>query len=327
MNPKISVIVPVYNCEKYIERCLRSIVSQTFTDFEVIVVNDGSQDKSQEICERLALEDARIRVYYKENGGSNSARKYGVDKAVGDYIRFVDSDDTIPDNSLALMLEKATIHQLDIVQGANFYEDSKGNKTISFLGKEGLFTNIEFIGMVLRAQINTGPCASLYRKELFNDNTFNLPKDVKLNEDKYMNVCLGIQAQKVGLFNDAIIYNYFQNTASTTQSYQFTSTKPFEHLYERIETVLKEACLYEQFKDTLEVGKLYAVASCSFHNLSLVKDRWSIQVIKETAHIPLSRTLSITRTGMKYPHTLFPVLYVINAIKRKWRVLKANKMQ
>src|SRR5665647_1387418 len=98
MKPVISIIVPVYNVELYIRECLDSILTQTFKDFEVILVNDGSTDQSGDICNEYAKNDKRIKVAHKDNGGVSSARNVGIKLAQGDYIGFVDSDDRIDEN-------------------------------------------------------------------------------------------------------------------------------------------------------------------------------------------------------------------------------------
>ena len=95
MQPQISIIVPVYKAEKYLHRCIDSILSQTFADFELILINDGSPDASGEICEDYAQRDNRIKVIHKNNGGASDARNYGLDKAKGDRICFIDSDDIV----------------------------------------------------------------------------------------------------------------------------------------------------------------------------------------------------------------------------------------
>ena len=100
MNPKISVIVPVYNVEKYLCRCIDSILAQTFTDFELLLIDDGSKDSSGEICEEYAGKDARIRVFHRQNGGVSTARNLGIDKAKGEWIYFVDSDDVVLPSAL-----------------------------------------------------------------------------------------------------------------------------------------------------------------------------------------------------------------------------------
>lgn len=94
-KPKVSIIVPVYNIEKYLDRCIDSILSQTFTDFELLLVDDGSKDKSGEICEAYATKDSRVSAFHKVNGGVSSARNFGLDKAHGEWVTFVDADDEI----------------------------------------------------------------------------------------------------------------------------------------------------------------------------------------------------------------------------------------
>lgn len=103
-NPKISVIVPVYNVEKYLHRCIDSILAQTFTDFELLLINDGSKDNSGIICDEYAVKDNRIRVFHKDNGGVSSARNMGLDNAKGEWIAFIDSDDWVKPGYLRSMV-------------------------------------------------------------------------------------------------------------------------------------------------------------------------------------------------------------------------------
>ena len=111
---KISVIVPVYKAEKYIEACVQSILSQTYDDFELILINDGSPDASGTICDALAAGDHRIRVIHKENGGAATARNAGLDAARGDYIAFVDGDDLIHPQYLELLLAMLQKDKADV---------------------------------------------------------------------------------------------------------------------------------------------------------------------------------------------------------------------
>ena len=96
----ISIITPVYNAEKYLRCCIDSIIAQTFTDFELLLIDDGSKDKSGAICDEYAAKDARIRVFHKENGGVSSARNLGLDNAKGEWITFIDSDDWVKQDYL-----------------------------------------------------------------------------------------------------------------------------------------------------------------------------------------------------------------------------------
>ena len=113
-NDLISIIVPVYNVEKYIVRCLESILSQTYKNIEVIIVNDGSVDKSGEICERYAKKDNRIKLINKSNGGLSDARNKGIDQANGIYITFVDSDDYISQNYVEILYKLIKENNADI---------------------------------------------------------------------------------------------------------------------------------------------------------------------------------------------------------------------
>ena len=105
-NPKISVIVPVYNVERYLPRCIDSILAQTFTDFELLLIDDGSKDTSGEICDEYASKDSRVRVFHKENGGVSSARNLGLDNARGEWIAFCDSDDWVDKSYLYNYVEQ-----------------------------------------------------------------------------------------------------------------------------------------------------------------------------------------------------------------------------
>ena len=116
MSIKVSVIVPVYNVEKFIGKCLDSLVNQTLKDIEIIVVNDGTKDNSQEIIDKYVKKyPDKVKSFIKENGGLSSARNFGIEKAKGEYISFVDSDDWLNDDALEKMYNKAKKDKSDIV--------------------------------------------------------------------------------------------------------------------------------------------------------------------------------------------------------------------
>ena len=123
----ISAIVPAYNVEKYLERCVNSILIQTYENFEIILVDDGSKDQSVEICDKFAQEDNRIKVIHKENGGLSSARNAGMKIAEGKYIVFIDSDDDIEPNMFELMLQAAEENKADFVM-TDYIRILKNNK-------------------------------------------------------------------------------------------------------------------------------------------------------------------------------------------------------
>ncbi len=131
---KISVIIPIYNVEKYIEGCLKSIINQTLKEIEIICINDGTPDNSMKIVDKIAKKDKRIKVFNKENGGLSSARNYGIDKATSKYIYFIDSDDQLKENALEILYNKMEEEDLDTLffDAENVYED-EGNKENSFI--------------------------------------------------------------------------------------------------------------------------------------------------------------------------------------------------
>ena len=114
----VSIIVPVYNTEKFLHRCIDSILAQTYTDFELLLIDDGSKDSSGAICDEYAVGDSRVKVFHKENGGVSSARNLGLDHARGKYLMFLDSDDFwLQDDVLEVLIEKAEENDLDIIRG------------------------------------------------------------------------------------------------------------------------------------------------------------------------------------------------------------------
>jgi len=129
--PKVSVIVPVYNTEGYLSRCINSILSQSYTDFELLLIDDGSRDNSGAICDHYATRDSRVRVFHKENGGASSARNVGLENARGEWITFCDSDDFVYENWLRNFVENLT--DVDMVsQGIRFVMISKDVKDVGF---------------------------------------------------------------------------------------------------------------------------------------------------------------------------------------------------
>lgn len=139
-NPKISIIVPVYNVEQYLPRCINSILVQTFIDFELLLIDDGSTDNSGKICNDYAENDKRIRVFHKENGGVSSARNLGLDNAQGEWIVFVDSDDWVDDTWLEkyndsidmgtdIIFQGYVREELDNKQTFHYYDNNKGQET------------------------------------------------------------------------------------------------------------------------------------------------------------------------------------------------------
>ena len=175
-NPAISIIIPVYNAEKYLRRCIESVLSQSFTDFELILVDDGSKDSSPQICDEYVSQDTRVRVIHKANGGVSAARNDGLDIAKGEYITFIDSDDWVEREYIQSLYDKRS---LDFVIG-NFINEPSGKKR--------KINECTFIGDKLKDYIkntylsNGYPWGKLFKNKIINNNAIRFKK-IKVYED------------------------------------------------------------------------------------------------------------------------------------------------
>lgn len=182
-NPSISVIVPVYNSEQYLSQCIESILAQTFTDFELLLVDDGSTDSSGMICDRYAGGDRRIHVFHKANGGVGSARNFAIDKAAGEWVAFIDSDDYIKEKYLQNLIGH-TDNEVDLlVSFPEVFLKDRSWKIDWY--KEGLVNQDDFSRLfsTYDMQEHTSPWAKLYRMQIIRDNGIRFINDMHFGED------------------------------------------------------------------------------------------------------------------------------------------------
>lgn len=209
---KISVIVPVYNVEKYLRKCLDSIVSQTFSDIEVIVVNDGTTDNSQKIIEEYEKKYSFVKGYIKENGGLSDARNYGIERASGDYLAFVDSDDYIDIHMYERMYKKAVEGDYDMVvcDFTEVYNDHNAE------GSSRLEKDLETSDEVKKHMVDFYPSAwnKLFKRELFRELRFK--KSVWF-EDVELCYRLLPYVRSVGVVKEPLYY-YIQREGSISKS-------------------------------------------------------------------------------------------------------------
>lgn len=203
-SPRLSVVVPVYNTEKYLHRCVNSILAQTFTDFELLLIDDGSKDSSGVICDDYVARDSRVRVFHKENGGVSSARNLGLEHSQGEWIVFVDSDDWIETTMFELMYEKAVKDGTELVYcDMNMvYEDKTEicHSAEFHIRKEYLIQN--YITTVWT-------CLVLFmtKKCVYEENKLKLPMQIDYCEDFWLAVRLMHYAKKVS-YVPFVLYNY-----------------------------------------------------------------------------------------------------------------------
>jgi len=226
----ISVIVPVYNVEKYLKRCLESIVNQTYKDLEIILVDDGSTDSSLQICEEYAEIDKRIKVIHKQNGGLSSARNAGLRVASGDYVGFVDSDDDIDLNMYHQMYNIASQYNVDFVM-SDYIRISTNQeaylKTLNiddgYYSKKDIREKI-FPSLIMGNNLEYGPllsvCHCLYKTDFLNEFQIEFDEEVRWSEDNIFSAIVGYNASSFYYLKNVGLYHYYQNPGTITTGYR-----------------------------------------------------------------------------------------------------------
>lgn len=213
---EISIIVPIYNVEQYLRKCVDSILAQTFTDFEVILVDDGSPDNSGAICDEYAKLDSRVRVIHKENGGLSDARNAGIEIAKGKYLGFVDSDDFIDKDMYEILYNAFSVEDVDMAIVG--YYDEYGDCILNIDKDIESFTVIDStqaIEEILKGRkLTANVWNKLYKKELFQHIRF--PKDV-IAEDAFVIIELLLLVNKVGVATK-LKYHYIHRKESITSA-------------------------------------------------------------------------------------------------------------
>ena len=244
----ISVIVPVYNVEAYLARCVDSILEQTYPHLDVILVDDGSKDASGAICDSYAAGDPRIRVIHKENGGLSSARNAGLDVAAGAYIAFVDSDDWLEPDAYEYMLEKMWQYGVKLVCAGRFdVEEHSGEKTLGLCPeKEESVTGEDLAGRIFTwDHCDSSVCDKLFHRSLWEKYRFPVGR---VNEDLLVTYRVALDAGQAVLCHKPV-YNYFQRTGSISRStisektfhYSQNTRQVYEFIREHHPAILPQA--------------------------------------------------------------------------------------
>ena len=223
---KVSVIIPVYNTSKYLDKCIDSLVNQTLDDIEFIMVNDGSTDNSKEIIEKWVKKDKRIKLYNKENGGQASARNLGLTKAEGEYIAFLDSDDYISYDMYETLYNEANKYDLDIVL-CDYYLDY-GDKVVE---NKKLFVQEGDVSCKDYIMSTPSPVNKIIKRSFLEKNKFKFPEGF-IYEDLASMPILGIYEPKIKYINKYLYY-YVQTPVSTMRNDEYK--KKYEDLFTAIE--------------------------------------------------------------------------------------------
>lgn len=238
-NFLISVIVPVYNIKEYLERCVRSIMRQTYSNLEILLVDDGSTDGSGEICEKLAKEDARIRVFHKENGGSSSARNLGIREARGEYLGFIDSDDYIEPDMYELLARGIVEYGLEMAQVSRDEVDEEGNRMPDVCippKEEWLITQQEMMNELLMHRGDASFCTRLTKKTLFEELAF---PEGKLNEDFYLLIHMLHKIDKLVIFPKQCYHVFYRIGSNSRKKDKNDFSRVFSDNVENADVVME----------------------------------------------------------------------------------------
>lgn len=240
----ISILVPVYNVEKYLPRCIESVLSQDFTDYELILVDDGSTDRSGKICDDYSLKNSKIKVIHQKNGGASLARLSAFNQSIGEYVIFLDSDDYLLPQSLSIFYNKIE-EKYDIVRCFPLRCDENKRKWIErYKVDTGTFSNNDFFAnSLIKDEIAPYLHSAIYRKSLFSNKVFEeqINNNITIGEDWIINFMISSKVSRIA-FIDKPLYVYFVNS----QSMMHEKVKSWEY-QNRINKTLKD--YYENLSD------------------------------------------------------------------------------
>lgn len=287
----ISIIIPVFNVEKYICRCLDSILNQTFQDFEIIAVDDCSCDSSGQICDQYAARDSRIKVFHKTNGGVSSARNVGLDNALGEWIMFVDADDWIDENTLEICLKN--IADADVVRFSvrDIFADFVNERQI-----EPTENKTELLNRVIARQTIISAWCALYRRTVVGSCRFNTSFN---NGEDWLFLCNVLNQSKTVMVLNIALYNYERrNEASCTSNID----------YSKIESVFNACATIAQVVDKTYYGKSLALAKAD--------------LVCQSVHLGLSyKQLKDLKDKITIGYKYYPVLYLFSGAECKKKIV------
>lgn len=249
---KVSIIIPVYNVEKYLKKCVDSVINQTYKNLEIILVDDGSPDNCPAICDDYARIDNRVKVIHKQNGGQGEARNYGIETAQGEYLLFVDSDDYIAHDTVEILVNKAKKYDVDMVVFDYLAVDDQQNivyKSSSNFQKEKIYNSKTDKEIVVA---NPSPVTQLYKKSIFDDPEMRFASHV-IYEDLRLMPKLFHKAKRIVYADSKPLYYYLQRSNSSMRNGNIEKTK--SHRIMAIKDILdyfKEKNITNDYKEELD---------------------------------------------------------------------------
>lgn len=248
---KVSIVIPVYNAERYIDDCLKSLIDQTYENVEIILIDDGSKDSSYDICLRYTKKYEFIKLYKKKNGGPSSARNLGIDKSNGDYICFVDSDDSVKANYVEKLVENSA--DLIISGVTEVYDNNKKDKSMCEIIQK--YNNEEIYDKFLEASesdVFNSPFCKLYKKNIIDNHNLKFDESIRMGEDLIFNIHYLKYCKSLIIIPECLYYYNKSAVGSLTKKFEFTRWNTEKVVYHEYKKLYEFYDLYEKNKSQID---------------------------------------------------------------------------
>lgn len=313
----VSIIIPAYNVERYIEKCVTTCLMQTYSNIEVIVINDGSTDNTAKILDELGSKNDRLKVTHTKNAGVSSARNTGLDIATGEWVVFVDGDDYIADNYIEYMLSLVENNQAEFGLSKNAFvkkdEEQTKDETITMLSKE------DAIALLLSPRVIVGCWNKIYKRELLLKNNIKFSKDLFYGEGLQFITTVAFFANKVAVGDRKVYYYRRNNLQSATTHFNIEKFFNGEESLKRIKNGIT--------LKSKKIDIMYQLHLCTFYLSALVKIR--AQKMRKTyksnykCWLKYIRKNTIKLIGSKYVSLYRKLLLVAGCIS-PWLIMKLD---
>lgn len=322
MCPKVSIVIPVYKVEAYLKRCVDSLISQTLSEIEIILVDDGSPDLCPSMCDAFAAKDKRIRVIHKKNGGLSSARNAGLREATGEYVGFVDSDDSVDSGMYEKMLHVIETTNVDFVMSDYVRVPASGESYLKTLdipagryNKETI-KKVIFPQLIMGENIDYGPLLSvwhcLYRTAFLRDNGLWFDEKVRWSEDNIFSAIVGYYADSFYYMKGDGFYYYYQNPGTITTAYRQGAWDVYCTMNRHLRNVFEKVTDYN-FMRQLNLHMIYYACNCIRQAVALKKER----AVKDIRHIVDSEELSSAFYKFKMPNVSWKLKLQLQLMKHR----------
>lgn len=302
MDEKVSVIIPVYNAISYIDRCIESILNQTYDQIEIIVIDDGSNDGSGEKLDRIAKINGIIHVIHQENSGVSIARNRGINKAIGKYIMFVDVDDIVPENAVNSLVENS---KYDLVCGS-YLQNSNNKKKVIYEKK--IYNGNNMINIL--SYVANAPWGKLYKREVIMKNNIVFPEKIPYGEDSIFLIRYITYAKNL-IVIDKVVYDYSVGNLNSAMN------KYYEDLYKYLYAALDEKKKYYkekniEFEDSNDRNTYFNM--CLSH---YIKHGCYDGIVKASEKFKINKNVKLSILRWILTHLREYVGFKVKCIKRK----------